>query len=99
MSGHKFKIGQFVNYLGRQSAFRVYQVTQLLPPEGKYFSIASRTSPSRTNASPRNTSFAVRDGAQRASSHRRLTGPHSGSKISGNRLGAGRALLRRSWNS
>ena len=37
VSSHKFKIGQFVNYLGRQSASGVYQVTQLLPPEGEVF--------------------------------------------------------------
>jgi hypothetical protein len=37
VSGHKFKIGQFVSYLGRQSASGVYQVTQLLPPEGEVF--------------------------------------------------------------
>ena len=37
MSGHKFKIGQFVNYLGRDRAYGVYQVTQLLPPEGEAF--------------------------------------------------------------
>jgi hypothetical protein len=35
VSGHKFKIGQLVNYLGRDRAYGVYQVTQLLPPEGK----------------------------------------------------------------
>jgi hypothetical protein len=37
MSGHKFKIGQLVNYLGRDRAPSVYQITQLLPPEGKVF--------------------------------------------------------------
>ena len=37
MSGHKFKIGQLVNYLGPDRAFGVYQVTQLLPPEGNVF--------------------------------------------------------------
>jgi hypothetical protein len=37
VSGHKFKIGQLVNYLGRDRAFGVYQITQLLPPEGKAF--------------------------------------------------------------
>ena len=37
VSGHKFKIGQLVNYLGRDRAFGVYQVTQLLPPEGEAF--------------------------------------------------------------
>ena len=37
MSGHKFKIGQLVYYLGREGASGVYQVTQLLPPEGEAF--------------------------------------------------------------
>ena len=37
MSGHKFKIGQLVNYLGRDRAYSVYQVTQLLPPKGNVF--------------------------------------------------------------
>jgi hypothetical protein len=37
VSGHKFKIGQLVNYLGREAASGVYQVTQLLPPEGGAF--------------------------------------------------------------
>jgi hypothetical protein len=37
VTGHKFKIGQLVNYLGRERAFGVYQVTQLLPPEGGTF--------------------------------------------------------------
>jgi hypothetical protein len=34
VSRRKFKIGQLVNYLGRERAAGVYQVTQLLPPEG-----------------------------------------------------------------
>ena len=37
MSGHKYKIGQLVNYLGRDATSGFYQVTQLLPPEGKVF--------------------------------------------------------------
>ena len=37
MSGHKFNIGQLVNYLGHDRAPGVYQVTQLLPPEGEVF--------------------------------------------------------------
>jgi hypothetical protein len=37
VSGHKFKIGQLVNYLGRERASGVYQITQLLPPEGGAF--------------------------------------------------------------
>jgi hypothetical protein len=34
---HKFKIGQLVNYFGRERASGVYQITQLLPPEGEAF--------------------------------------------------------------
>ena len=37
VSGHKFKIGQLVYYLGREAASGVYHVTQLLPPEGEAF--------------------------------------------------------------
>ena len=37
MTGHKYKIGQLVNHLGRERTSGVYQVTQLLPPEGEAF--------------------------------------------------------------
>jgi hypothetical protein len=37
VSGHKFKIGQLVNYLSRERASGAYRVTQLLPPEGEAF--------------------------------------------------------------
>ena len=37
VSGHKFKIGRLVNYLGRERASGVYQITQVLPPEGEAF--------------------------------------------------------------
>ena len=37
MTDHKFKIGQLVNYLGRERASGVYKTTQLLPPEGEAF--------------------------------------------------------------
>ena len=37
MSDHKYKIGQLVNYLSRERASGVYQVTQLLPPEDGAF--------------------------------------------------------------
>jgi hypothetical protein len=37
VSGHKYKIGQLVNYFGRERGSGVYQVTQLLPPEGEVF--------------------------------------------------------------
>ena len=47
MSGHKFKIGQLVNYLSPERAPGVYQITQLLPPEGAAFQyrIKSRKEP------------------------------------------------------
>ena len=35
VSGHKYKIGQLVSYLSRDATSGVYQVTQLLPPEGE----------------------------------------------------------------
>jgi hypothetical protein len=34
MVGHKFKIGERVNYFSRERASGSYQVTQLLPSEG-----------------------------------------------------------------
>lgn len=37
MSGHKFKVGQVVTYLGREKAFGTYKITQLMPPEGGDF--------------------------------------------------------------
>jgi hypothetical protein len=37
VSGHKFKTGQLVYYLGREGAPGVYKVTQLLPREGDAF--------------------------------------------------------------
>jgi uncharacterized membrane protein len=37
LSGHKYSIGQLVEYLGRERASGVYQITQLLPPEGGAF--------------------------------------------------------------
>ena len=37
VSGHKYRIGQSVNYLSRDATSGVYQVAQLLPPEGEAF--------------------------------------------------------------
>ena len=37
MSRHKYKIGQLVDYLGRERASGVYQITQLLPPQREAF--------------------------------------------------------------
>jgi hypothetical protein len=37
VSGHKYQIGQLVNYLSRERASGFYQITQLLPPEGEAF--------------------------------------------------------------
>ena len=37
MSGHKYTTGQLVDCLGRERASGVYQITQLLPPQGEAF--------------------------------------------------------------
>ena len=37
MGGHKYKVGQLVNYLSRGGSLGVYQITQLLPSEGEEF--------------------------------------------------------------
>ena len=37
MSGHKYKIGQLVNYLSRDATSGVYQVTQLIAARGEAF--------------------------------------------------------------
>ena len=37
MSGHKYKTGQLVDYLGRERASGAYQITQLLPPDDEAF--------------------------------------------------------------
>jgi hypothetical protein len=37
MSRHKFKVGQLVYRTSRESASGLYEVTQLLPPEGDVF--------------------------------------------------------------
>jgi len=37
VSRRKFKIGQLVFYLSRDATSGVYEVTQLLPPEGETF--------------------------------------------------------------
>ena len=49
MIGHKFKIGQRVNYLRRERASGVYQVTSYCRQKGTRFSIGSRTPMSATN--------------------------------------------------
>jgi hypothetical protein len=37
VAGHKYKIGQSVEYVGRARASGLYQVTQLLPSEDDMF--------------------------------------------------------------
>jgi hypothetical protein len=37
MTRHKFKVGQLVTFFSRESASGLYEVTQLLPPEGDVF--------------------------------------------------------------
>ena len=48
MNRPKFKVGQSVYYLGRESASGTYQVIQLLPPEGDDFQFGSRVRESLT---------------------------------------------------
>jgi hypothetical protein len=45
--GHKYKKGQLVRYRRREDASGIYQVTQLLPPEGDTFQyrVKSRNEP------------------------------------------------------
>ena len=57
MSGHKFKIGQLVNYFGRVRASGIYQVTQLLPLEAKRTNTGLRTSTSPMSAWLKSTNF------------------------------------------
>jgi hypothetical protein len=57
MSGHKFKIGQLVNYLGRERAPGVYQSLSYCRQKAKHSNIASRTPTNLTNARLRSTSF------------------------------------------
>ena len=57
MSGHKFKIGQLLNYPGREHASGLYQVTQLLPPEGDVFQYRIGTPTSRLSASAKESDF------------------------------------------
>jgi hypothetical protein len=37
VNGHTYKIGQLVDYLGRERASGAYQITQLLPPDDEAF--------------------------------------------------------------
>jgi hypothetical protein len=37
VSGHKYKTGQLVDYLGRERASGVYKITQLPLPQGEAF--------------------------------------------------------------
>ena len=42
MSSHKFKVGQLVTFFSRESASGLYEVTQLLPPEGDMFQVSDK---------------------------------------------------------
>jgi hypothetical protein len=37
VNGHEYEIGQLVDYLSRERASGVYEITQLPPPEGEAF--------------------------------------------------------------
>jgi hypothetical protein len=58
VTDHKFKIGRLVNYLGRDRAFGVYQITQLLPQKARRSNIALRTSTSPMSAWLKRVNFA-----------------------------------------
>ena len=59
MSGHKFKIGQLVNYLSREAASGVYQITQLLPPEGEAVQYRIKNANERHERAAKDTNFGV----------------------------------------
>ena len=42
MSSHKFKVGQLVTFFSRESASGLYEVTELLPPEGDMFQVSDK---------------------------------------------------------
>ena len=50
MSGHKYKTGQLMDYLGPKRASGVYKIIQLLPPEGEAFQYRIKNSRNLTNA-------------------------------------------------
>jgi hypothetical protein len=43
MSEHRFRVGQAVIYVGRESASGTYKITQLMPPEGGDFQYRIRS--------------------------------------------------------
>ena len=62
MTDHKFKIGQLVDYLGRERASGVYKITQLLPPEGEAFQYRIKNgAPTTPRAGAKEMSFVVHD--------------------------------------
>jgi hypothetical protein len=61
VSGHKYKIGQLVDYLGRERASGVYQIAQLLPPEGEAFQYRIKNVNEPHEREPKRTSFVARD--------------------------------------
>jgi hypothetical protein len=55
------KIGQLVDYLGRERASGVYQITQLLPPEGEAFQYRIKNVNEPHERVAKRTSFVVHD--------------------------------------
>jgi hypothetical protein len=57
VSGYKYKMASLVDYLGRERASGVYQITQLLTPEGEAFQYRiKRQRTSRTRSQRKRTS-------------------------------------------
>ena len=66
MTSHKFKIGQSVNYTSGPfgaSASGVYEITQLLPPEGDDFQYKIKSARERHERVARKASFIASDSA------------------------------------
>ena len=61
LSGHKYKIDPLANYLSRERASGIYQITQLLPPEGEAFQYRIKNVNELTSGRSKRTSFVVRD--------------------------------------
>ena len=59
MTGHNYN--QLVNYLSCERAFGIYQITQLLPPEGEVFQYRIKNVNEPHERVAKRTSFVVRD--------------------------------------
>ena len=68
MGDHKFKIGQLVDYIGRQRAAGVYTVTARLPSEDDDCRYRIKKSTKLTSAWQKRASFGASSGSSRRNS-------------------------------